>query len=246
MARPLRIQYPGAVYHAICRGNDRKEIYRDDEDRKTFLEIMSKSLKIYSVNLISYVLMKNHFHLLIGTPKGNLSEFMLHFNITYTSYYNRRYKRAGHLYQGRYKSILIDADEYLSVLSRYIHLNAVRMRAMKKRTAEDKTGYLMGYRWSSLPGYINKSKREKDLNMDYEMVLGEYGGDNRRGRQAYRMRVEGDIVARLEIKGKVIGQTLLGVDYSTVSQGRKRLTEKMKKDRKLRKLVNTIEQQLSI
>jgi REP element-mobilizing transposase RayT len=88
MARPLRIQYPGAVYHITCRGNERKDIFKDDVDRKTFLKILSESGKIYSIKIYAYVLMSNHFHLHIKTSLGNLSEFMRHFNITYTSHYN--------------------------------------------------------------------------------------------------------------------------------------------------------------
>jgi REP element-mobilizing transposase RayT len=87
MARPLRIQYPGAVYHITCRGNERKDIFKDDVDRKTFLKILSESGKIYSIKIYAYVLMSNHFHLHIKTSLGNLSEFMRHFNITYTSHY---------------------------------------------------------------------------------------------------------------------------------------------------------------
>ena len=85
MARPLRIQYPGAVYHVMCRGNDRREIFRSEDDRVMFLRLLSRSLNIYSTKLHAYVLMSNHFHLLVETPLGNLAEFMRHFNITYTS-----------------------------------------------------------------------------------------------------------------------------------------------------------------
>ncbi len=326
MARPLRIQYPGAVYHVTSRGNERRWIFKDDKDRKTFMEILSQSLKTYNVRLYSYILMSNHFHLLIETPVGNLGEFMRHFNITYTSYFNRMHKRVGHLYQGRYKSIIVDKDEYLSVLSRYIHLNPVRTKQVKGKAEGEKIEILMNYKWSSLPGYIKKSKKEKFI--DYEKVLGEYGGDNDRSRQAYRKRIREDITQGLEIKDKIIGQSVLGgeefikwikdkflkgkkdrecpplrdlqryrakeeimevitketgksfeeikaeggnirqiamdvlyrigsikgveigkifgVDYSTVSQGRKRLREKMQKDKKLRALVIRIEQKLSI
>ncbi len=93
MARQLRIQYPGAVYHITFCGNARADIYKDDNDRKAFLEILGESQKIYSIKIHSYVLMKNHSHLLIETPKGNLSEYMRHFNMRYTSYYNRRHKK---------------------------------------------------------------------------------------------------------------------------------------------------------
>ncbi len=326
MARPLRIQYPGAVYHVTCRGNERREIFRDDKDRKTFLEILSQSIEIYNIRLYSYILMSNHFHLLIETPLGNLGEFMRHFNITYTSYFNRRHKRVGHLYQGRYKSIVVDKDEYLSVLSRYIHLNPIRTKQVKGKAGEEKIEILMNYNWSSLPGYITKGKKEKII--DYEKVLDEYGGDNAKGRKAYEKRIKEDIAQGLEIRDKIIGQSIIGgeefiewikekfikgerdrecpplrdlqryrakeeimrvitketgksfeeikaegrnlrqiamdilyrigsikgveigkmfgVDYSTVSQGRKRLREKMQKDKKLRELVARIEQNLSI
>lgn len=107
MARALRIKYKGALYHIASRGNERKNIFGDDQDRKFFLQTLNESLNIYNVILYSYVLMSNHFHFLLETPLANLSEFMRQFNITYTFYYNRRYNRVGHLYQGRYKSILI-------------------------------------------------------------------------------------------------------------------------------------------
>src|SRR3972149_9967591 len=210
MARPLRIQYSGAVYHVTCRGNERKEIFKDDRDRKTFLEILAKSSNIYNIKIFSYILMSNHFHLLIETPLGNLGEFMRHFNITYTGYYNRRHKRVGHLYQGRYKSILIDKQEYLSILSRYLHLNPIRTEQMKKKTEKEKINYLMRYKWSSLLGYMDE--REKEEFIDYKVVLQEYGGDNERGRKRYRERIYSDVTDGLEIKDKIIGQSILGGD----------------------------------
>ena len=159
MARPLRIQYSGAVYHVTCRGNARKDIFVEDTDREKMLEILAHSLKIYNVKLCSYVLMNNHFHLLVETPLGNLAAFMRHFNISYTGHYNRRHDRTGHLYQGRYKSILVEKAAYLSVLSRYIHLNPVRIKDMEKATSEEKIRTLERYRWSSLHGYSQKDER---------------------------------------------------------------------------------------
>lgn len=326
MARPLRIQYPGAVYHITCRGNERKEIFKDDSDRETFLKILTQSAKTYNIKIFSYILMENHFHLLIETSLGNLGEFMRHFNITYTSRYNRRHERVGHLYQGRYKSILVDKETYLSILSRYVHLNPVRTKAMEKKTDKEKVQYLKGYKWSSLPGYISKS--EKEGFIDYAMVLEEYGGDSDRGRAAYKRRIFSDTGREFDIKEKIIGQSILGgdkfigwvkdnflqkkkdrecpslkeiqkykakeeiieaivketgqdieaikaekgstrqilmdllyriggltgveigrmmgVDYSTVSQGRKRLREKLPKDKKLRQMLSRIEARLSI
>jgi hypothetical protein len=152
--------------------------------------------------------MTNHFHLLLKTPLANLADFMRHFNITYTGYYNRRHNRIGHLYQGRYKSILVDKDAYLAVLSRYIHLNPVRIKAMEKTSRDEKIKYLTTYPWSSLPGYLSRRKREECI--DYTLVLGAYGGDTDRARQAYRKALYAELAAGIEIKDKVCGQSILG------------------------------------
>ncbi|MEF9426585.1 MAG: transposase [Candidatus Mariimomonas ferrooxydans] len=208
MARPLRIEYQGAVYHITCRGNEKKDIFRDDTDRKKFLDILLQSLTIYKVKLYSYVLMSNHFHLLLETPLGNLGEFMRQFNITYTGYFNKRHRRAGHLYQGRYRSILVEKASYLSILSRYIHLNPVRIKRMEKAPYEEKIKYLTNYVWSSLPGYIKKRKKERHI--DYAMVLEEYGGDTGRARNAYKQRIYADISEGIEIKDKIFSQSILG------------------------------------
>ena len=210
MARPLRIQYPGAMYHVTCRGNERKEIFRCDQDRKEFLDLLAQSVNIYNIKIYSYVLMNNHFHLLVETPLGNLGEFMRHFNIIYTSYFNRKHRRSGHLYQGRYKSILVDKNEYLSVLSRYIHLNPVRTKRMTGGTKEERVSYLLNYQWSSLPGYLKDKKREGFI--DYGTVLSEYGGDNPKGRESYKKRILNDITSGLDVKDKIIGQSVLGSD----------------------------------
>ena len=133
MARALRVQYPGALYHITNRGNERKALFKDDVDRREFLKILSQSINTYGVTMHGFVLMKNHWHILAQTPLGNLGEFMRHFNITYTSHYNRRHKRVGQLYQGRYKSFLVELESYLSKVSRYIHLNPVKVFNGKSR-----------------------------------------------------------------------------------------------------------------
>jgi REP element-mobilizing transposase RayT len=205
------------VYHVTCRGNERREIFKDDNDRKRFLQILLKSLASYTVKLYSYVLMSNHFHLLLETPTGNLGEFMRHFNITYTGYYNRRHNRSGHLYQGRYKSILVDKDTYLSVLSRYIHLNPVKIKSMERTPNDEKLQYLMQYRWSSLPGFLNR--RKKEWYIDYGMVLAEYGGDTDKARRVYRKRIAAELAEGVEVKESILGQSILGgeafVDWVT-------------------------------
>lgn len=131
MVRSLRIQFPGAFYHITCRGIERKHIFVDDKDRCKFLALLSESLETYQVVLFAYIMMTNHFHLLIQTRKANCSEFMRHFNICYTGWFNYHNSRCGNLYQGRYKAFLVDADTYLLEVSRYLHLNIVRLRRMR-------------------------------------------------------------------------------------------------------------------
>ena len=136
MARPLRIQFENAYYHVTCRGNDRRNIFFSDADRLAFLDLLGSSSDIYQTEILAYVPMSNHFHLLVKTPRGNLQEFMRHFNISYTAWYNRRHRRSGHLYQGRYHSFLIDADNYLKEVSRYIHLNPVKIKQARTKDGD--------------------------------------------------------------------------------------------------------------
>jgi putative transposase len=208
MARPLRIQYPDAVYHVTCRGNEKQNIYRDDADRSRFLQLLNQSVNIYTVKLHSYVLMTNHFHLLVETPLGNLSEFMRHFNIAYIGYFNRRHKRVGHLYQGRYKAILVDRDAYLSVLSRYIHLNPVRIKALEKTEPREKYKRLKSYPWSSLPGYLNKRKKQHFVS--YNLVLADFGGDTDKARKSYRKTLIEEMIQGKGISDQIIGQSVIG------------------------------------
>ena len=329
MARALRIEYPEAYYHVTCRGNERREIFKDAEDRKAFKAKLQLSLEVYGVDVLSYALMSNHFHLLICTPRGNLAEFMRHFNISYTSAYNRRHKRSGHLYQGRYKAFLIDADNYLLAVSRYIHLNPIRLKKYSGYSANEKWEELQKYTDSSLAGYCRESGKEELV--DYQRVLEYMGGDNRKGRQGYKqfmqdgisqgvdsplimgrgsgiigeiefiewvkatvlgdmgdkreqpelmklrksLQPEAVLSGFAEITGKQteelcqrgshtverallmevlcrccdlrqpeIGRLVGGVDYSAVSQARKRLRKKMENDRKLKRKCDKIVKQL--
>ena len=185
MARPLRIEYPGAYYHVMNRGNRREDIFLTDKDRKVFLDGLADSCEIYSIKLITYVLMSNHFHLLVQTPQANLSEFMRHFLVTYTVRFNRRNARAGHIFQGRFKSLLVDEDEYLLPLSRYIHLNPIRTIRFKDADFQTKSEYLKKYPWSTFPGYCYLRKRNK--NIDYGWFLSTYfGEDTAKGRRQCR------------------------------------------------------------
>jgi REP element-mobilizing transposase RayT len=186
MTRPLRIQYPDAFYHVTCRGNERKEIFRDQGDRNTFFKLLARSLDVFEVNLLAYALMPNHFHVLVCTPKANLSEFMRHFNISYTGAFNRKYQRSGHLYQGRYKSFLIDADNYLLEVSRYIHLNPLRIKS--KEPQEKRWNDLLLSDDTSFHGYMKQRNRKEFVH--YTMVLNYFGGDNRKSINEYRKFVE--------------------------------------------------------
>ena len=208
MARALRIKYKNALYHITSRGNERKNIFENDHDRDFFLKTLKESLNTYHVILYSYVLMSNHFHLLLETPLANLSEFMRQFNITYTSYYNRKYNRVGHLYQGRYKSILVQKDNYLNILSRYIHLNPVRVVKMENIPLKEKEKYLRQFKWSSLKGYINKNNTQSFV--DYQTILSAYGGDNQKERNNYWQALQSDLSSKLEIKKQIIGNSILG------------------------------------
>jgi putative transposase len=183
MARPLRIQFENAYYHVTCRGNARQEIFSNDADRSVFLDLLGRSSDIYQTEILAYVLMHNHFHLVLKTPLGNLQEFMRHFNISYTSYYNWEHDRTGHLYQGRYKSFLVDADNYLREVSRYIHLNPIRVKLKSGMGLEEKGKDLRGYRWSSYVGYIQGGGRRVFLQV--KEALAYFGGDTVKGRRRY-------------------------------------------------------------
>jgi putative transposase len=191
MSRPLRIQYPGAVHHVMCLGIERRAIYGDDEDRRSFLDALQECLDIYKVVLHAYVLMGNHFHLLVECSMGNLSEFMRRFNIQYTYRFNRRHRRAGNLYQGRYKAVLVEKEPYLHLLSRYIHLNPVRIKGGESQGPKARFDQCCLYRWSSLPGYLSPRRRESFLTCD--TGLNQYGGDSAAGRRRYARRLLEDL-----------------------------------------------------
>lgn len=182
MARPLRIQFPGAYYHVMCRGNARQKIFYNDHDRRKFMSLLTDTKEMYQVRLHAYTLMDNHFHLLIQTLKANCAEFMRRFNVTYTGWFNNQHNRCGHLYQGRYKSFLIDADSYLLEVSRYIHLNSVRAPDLSKVGFQRRWLHASSYHWASLAGYINR----KNINhlVYYDQILLMIGG-----RRQYRQYV---------------------------------------------------------
>ena len=179
MARPLRIEYPDAFYHVTARGNEQKDVFKSQKDREKFLTYLESATTRYGAAIHAWCLMSNHYHLLLETPIGNLSQIMRHINGAYTTYFNVKRKRAGHLFQGRYKAILVEADKYSSELSRYIHLNPVRA-TMVARPEE--------YQWSSYRSYIGLGKTTDWLKTDF--ILGYFGGKAPDAQSRYRQFVE--------------------------------------------------------
>ena len=148
MARPIRIEYEHAFYHVVSRGHRRENIFRRDLDRKKFLEKLDQTVERYRLRIHAYVLMSNHYHLLIETPDANLSKAMHDLNASYANWYRSKYNLIGSIFQGRYKAILVEKDEYMLALSAYIHLNPVRAGIVKAPEA---------YLWSSFRCYSGKS-----------------------------------------------------------------------------------------
>lgn len=175
MGRPLRIEYPGALYHVTSRGNEKRVIFLDDYDRKKFINILGDYNDRHGILIHCYVLMDNHYHLVLETPLGNLLKVMHGINSAYTGYFNRKHDRSGHLFQGRYKGILVEKDRYLLELSRYVHLNPVKA---------GKTDQPEKYKWSSYPGYIWKSKEIQWV--EYTWTLSQFGSNEVSSRQQYR------------------------------------------------------------
>ncbi len=171
MARPLRIEYSGAIYHITCRMVGEKtdhldgmkwpadkRLFRDDADRARFLEQLEDRVQQFHIRLFLFVLMTNHFHLVFETPEANCSKFMQSLLTAYTVYYNLRHRRHGHLLDGRFKAKLVAGDDYLLALSRYVHLNPVQIGAMKDKPITVRIEALRSWRWSSYPSYIGKRK----------------------------------------------------------------------------------------
>jgi REP element-mobilizing transposase RayT len=187
VARPLRVEYPGAHYHVINRGNAGGNIFETKKDRERFLNYLGKAVERFSLTIHAYCLMTNHYHLLVETPKANLSAAMQWLSVSYAVYYNRRHQRRGHLFEGRFKALLIEADEYLQELSRYIHLNPVRAKVVEKPAA---------YKWSSYLAFIGKTKTLDWL--ETRRVLGYFGRKKREAVRNYKLFVEGIDIDSLE------------------------------------------------
>ena len=198
MARACRLQGADCYYHILSRGDGRKEIYKSDRDREQFLNYINRAKEKYGFYLHAYCLMPNHYHLLIETPQPNLSRIMQYLNTSYTVYYNVKWKKSGHLFQGRYKSILIEKDSYYGELTRYIHLNPVRANLEEEPEK---------YSWSSYKAYLSG---KSDGYVDIERVRQSLG----MAASQYRKYVE---ATRCEVKDPLkqvyAGFLLGGVDF---------------------------------
>ena len=175
MARQLRIEFPNAYYHVTSRGNERRAVFKGVRDREKFLSYLDSATKRYGAVIHVFCLMDNHYHLFIETPAGNLSQIMQHINSAYTAYFNKKRERSGHLFHGRFKAILVEADEYAMELSRYIHLNPVR--AGKVKIPEE-------YKWSSCRYYTIDHKAPSWLQRDF--ILNYFHSKQRTAMKKYR------------------------------------------------------------
>ncbi len=205
MSRPLRIEYAGAVYHITSRGNEKKAVYKDDVDRAMFLDTLSQVDKRYNWICHAYCLMNNHYHLIIETPDGNLSAGMRQLNGIYTQTFNKRHKRVGHLFQGRYKAILIQKESHLLEVCRYVVLNPVRARAVERPEM---------WKWSSYRSTGGKEKAHPCLSTEW--ILVQFGSTRSIAGKAYRKFVQAGI--RQESIWKAMrGQSVLGEEEFTTT-----------------------------
>lgn len=182
MARPLRIEFPGALYHVTSRGNQRAAIFQDDADRERFIGLLGEVVERFHWRCLAWCLMPNHYHLMVETPDANLSKGMRQLNGVFTQYVNRRHGRVGHLFQGRFKGILVDSDSYLLELARYVVLNPVRAGLVER--PED-------WPWSSYRQMTGKAPPPAWLDAD--SLLAAFGSDRRAALRAYARLVAGGI-----------------------------------------------------
>lgn len=217
MARPLRIEYEGAVYHITSRGNARQDIFLDDEDRLIFLVVLEDVVIRYHWICHAYCLMPNHYHLLVETPDANLSRGMRQLNGVYTQAFNRRHNRVGHVLQGRYKAILVEKESHLLELARYIVLNPVRMKLVR---------HPREWRWSSYRATAGEEEPPNFLTTDW--ILSQFHQDRGRAVKEYRKfvkrRYEIDVWAKLR-GGVILGTQRFVEELKPLLEGRAHAAE---------------------
>jgi len=199
MARKPRIEFPGALYHVIARGNHRNQIFLTPKDYQKYLYLVQRYKERYDFQLYAYALMSNHLHLLIETADIPLSKIMQGLQQTYTQFFNWKYDKVGHLFQGRYKAIICQKNIYLLELIRYIQLNPIRAGVAKS---------LANYPWTSYSYYL-KDKRDKLIDTDF--VLRQFGHDKTTARRYYQQFIRvGIIKSHEEFIGEIVDQRILG------------------------------------
>jgi len=200
MARPLRIEYDGALYHVTSRGNDRKAIFRDDSDRELFLDTLAQVTARFHWICHAYCLMNNHYHLVIETPDGNLSKGMRQLNGVYTQAFNKRHRRVGHVFQGRFKGILVQKDSYFLEVCRYVVLNPVRAKTI---------GHPRQWRWSSYRATAGIAEAHGCLTVDE--ILSQFGQRKAVAQEKYCEFVQAGIDSP-SLWDDLKAQSLLGVE----------------------------------
>jgi len=219
MARPLRIEFPGALYHVTSRGDRREPIFDDDHDRETFLDILASVAKRHHLLCHAYCLMDNHYHLLIETPGGNLSSGMRQLNGVYTQRYNRIHHTVGHLLQGRFKAIVVEKDSYLLGVSRYIVLNPVRAKVVSSPGE---------WKWSSFRATAGLERPREFLSIDW--VLSQFHHNAREAQNLYREFVISGMEKESpwrELKGRIILGRDGFVDTIQALLGKKRIIKEI-------------------
>ena len=209
MARLARVQYEGATYHVTVRGNNRREIFGDDQDRRRFVERLQEGAEEFGVRVYAFCLMRNHVHLVVETPGGNLGAFMHKLQTAYTVYFNRRRRLSGHLMQGRYGAKLVEGDAYLLALARYVHLNPVFIGTMVRQPLEERARVLREYAWSSYRSYLGK--REWGFVQTGPLLAMMDGRSQARKRLAFRRFVEAALAESDEEFMAVYNGSRLGI-----------------------------------
>jgi putative transposase len=254
MARPVRIEVAGGWYHVTARGNERRAVFRDERDRRHFLELLEEASERFVVRWHAYVLLDNHYHLLVETRRANLSQAMQWLQVSYTVWFNRRHRRVGHLFQGRYKAVLVEAESAAWELSRYVHLNPVRVEALglskpaqqrwrrgispapDPQQVRRRLERLRTYPWSSYRAYARLAKSPGWLVTEAVLAMG--GGRSRAERvQTYRQYVEEAVREGLAASPweRLEGQLLLG-GAEFVRQMRRRVKGDAREQPQLKRL----------
>lgn len=156
MARPLRIEFPGAVYHVTSRGDRREPIFVDDVDRRALLDVLGAGLERFDASALAWCLMGNHYHFVIQTRLANLSLLMQHINGVFTQRFNQRHRKVGHLFQGRFKAVLVDRDSYLLAVCRYVELNPVRAGLVPEAADWPWSSYATLAGWAPCPPWLDR------------------------------------------------------------------------------------------